>query len=103
MKKENHFEMREYAIDMLGEEEESCVQGERRPYPLYPSKSGLSPIFLRDIILRYICDFSGNFDIFLKKYCFLLPTVKINLNILRCCRIKLLLNRNYFSDAANRV
>lgn len=62
MRIKDHYEMREYTIDMLEEEEESCTHGEARPYPLYPSKGGLKPSFLRDIISRYAaCKLHGVF------------------------------------------
>ena len=54
MRMENHYEIREYNIDMLEEEEEQHAHVERRPYPLYPSKAGLKPDFLRDIISRLL-------------------------------------------------
>lgn len=51
MRSKGHYEMREYSIDMLEEEEEHHAQLERRPYPLYPSKAGLKQSF-RDVISR---------------------------------------------------
>lgn len=62
MHKEDHYEMREYNIDMLEEEEEQHAHVERRPYPLYPSKAGLKPEFLRDIILRASKILTTNID-----------------------------------------
>ena len=52
MKLKNHYEMREYNIDILEDEEEKHAHLECRPYPLYPSKAGLKPTYFRDIILR---------------------------------------------------
>ncbi|KAL0463478.1 UNVERIFIED_CONTAM: ATP-dependent DNA helicaseRECG, chloroplastic [Sesamum latifolium] len=52
MRGKDHFEMREYNIDMLNGEDDSCVYPKGRPYPIYPSKKGLNPEFLRDIISR---------------------------------------------------
>lgn len=52
MKLKNHYEMREYNIDILEDEEEKHAHLECRPYPLYPSKAGLKPDFFRDIIVR---------------------------------------------------
>ncbi|CAA6661239.1 unnamed protein product [Spirodela intermedia] len=49
---EDHYEMREYSIDILDEDGGSNPHAERRPYPLYPAKAGLKPGFLRDIISR---------------------------------------------------
>lgn len=51
---EDHYEMREYSIDILDEDGGSNPHAERRPYPLYPAKAGLKPGFLRDIISRYL-------------------------------------------------
>lgn len=48
----DHFEIREYNIDRLEGAEERHAHVERRPYPVYPSKAGLKPSFLRDIIAR---------------------------------------------------
>ena len=50
---EGHYEMREYSIDIIDEETGCDSQTERRPYPLYPAKAGLTPGFLRDTISRY--------------------------------------------------
>lgn len=52
MRAADHFEMREYSIDRLEEAEEKDAHVEKRPYPLYPSKAGLKPSFLRDVISR---------------------------------------------------
>lgn len=49
----NHFEMREYNIDLVNEESNSCVFATGRPYPIYPSKKGLSPESIRDYISRF--------------------------------------------------
>ncbi|KAK4409698.1 ATP-dependent DNA helicaseRECG, chloroplastic [Sesamum angolense] len=52
MRGKDHFEMREYNIDVLKGEDDSCVYPKGRPYPIYPSKKGLNPEFLRDIVSR---------------------------------------------------
>uniref|UniRef100_A0A1D1XT19 ATP-dependent DNA helicase recG n=1 Tax=Anthurium amnicola TaxID=1678845 RepID=A0A1D1XT19_9ARAE len=52
LQSEGHYEMREYTIDMLDEEEQMHAHIERRPYPIYPSKAGLKPGFIRDTIIR---------------------------------------------------
>ncbi|KAK4484164.1 hypothetical protein RD792_011385 [Penstemon davidsonii] len=52
MRSKDHFEMREYNIDVLKDEGDSNVHAKGRPYPIYPSKKGLNPAFLRDIISR---------------------------------------------------
>ncbi|GER48785.1 ATP-dependent DNA helicase family protein [Striga asiatica] len=48
----DHFEMREFTIDVVTDKDDSCVLATGRPYPIYPSKKGLNPEFLRDIISR---------------------------------------------------
>ncbi|KAL3830796.1 hypothetical protein ACJIZ3_019598 [Penstemon smallii] len=52
MRSKDHFEMREYNIDVLKDEGDSNVHAKGRPYPIYPSRKGLNPEFLRDIISR---------------------------------------------------
>ncbi|KAL6011028.1 hypothetical protein ACLOJK_001472 [Asimina triloba] len=52
MKQKDHYEMREYTIDMLESGESFHIHGEGRPYPLYPAKGGQNPSFLRDTISR---------------------------------------------------
>lgn len=61
MRQENHYEMKEYTIDNL-EKDQPHAYAERRPYPLYPSKSGMDPSFLRDIISRAVKLLSTNID-----------------------------------------
>lgn len=51
MRCEDHYEMREYNIDVVKEEKHKA-QVDKRPYPLYPSKAGLKPSFLKDTISR---------------------------------------------------
>jgi ATP-dependent DNA helicase RecG len=53
LRAEDHFEMREYNIDVLKDEEESSHRAQGRPYPIYPSKGGLNPKFLSDVISRF--------------------------------------------------
>ncbi|XP_077253718.1 DEAD/DEAH box RNA helicase family protein [Tasmannia lanceolata] len=62
MRMKEHYEMTEYTIDTLEKEEESCAQGKGRPYPLYPSKGGLNPSYLRDIISRALHVLSAIID-----------------------------------------
>ncbi|CAK7326733.1 unnamed protein product [Dovyalis caffra] len=52
--KNDHYEIREYNIDVLKDEEDSSLIAEGRPYPIYPSKGGLNPDFLRDTISRVV-------------------------------------------------
>jgi hypothetical protein len=51
--KGDHYEIREYNIDVLEDREDSSSIVEGRPYPIYPSKGGLNPDFLRDTISRF--------------------------------------------------
>ncbi|XP_019167643.1 PREDICTED: ATP-dependent DNA helicase homolog RECG, chloroplastic isoform X2 [Ipomoea nil] len=64
MHTKDHYEMKEYNMDVLQAEEDShshiCV--ERRPYPIYPSKGGLKPNFLREIISRAMKFLPVNID-----------------------------------------
>ncbi|KAI9387032.1 hypothetical protein POPTR_010G112500v4 [Populus trichocarpa] len=52
--KGDHYEIREYNIDVLEDREDSSSIVEGRPYPIYPSKGGLNPDFLRDTISRAV-------------------------------------------------
>lgn len=52
LSRKDHFEMREYNIDVLKDEGDSCIYAKERPYPIYPSKKGVNPEFLRNIISR---------------------------------------------------
>ncbi|KAM4097339.1 hypothetical protein ACJW30_08G174000 [Castanea mollissima] len=62
MRSEGHFEMREYNIDVLQEEQDSSSRAKGRPYPIYPSKGGINPIFLRDTIARALQALPVNID-----------------------------------------
>nr|POE92303.1 atp-dependent dna helicase like recg, chloroplastic [Quercus suber] len=62
MRSEGHFEMREYNIDVIQEEQDSSFQAKGRPYPIYPSKGGINPIFLRDTIARALQALPVNID-----------------------------------------
>ncbi|XP_075636351.1 ATP-dependent DNA helicase homolog RECG1, chloroplastic/mitochondrial isoform X5 [Castanea sativa] len=62
MRSEGHFEMREYNIDVLQEEQDSSFRAKGRPYPIYPSKGGINPIFLRDTIARALQALPVNID-----------------------------------------
>lgn len=54
MPAKGHYEMREYNIDVLKDENEVSFHAKGRPYPIYPSKGGLDPNVLRDIIARSV-------------------------------------------------
>ncbi|CAK9324053.1 unnamed protein product [Citrullus colocynthis] len=62
MQSEDHYEMREYNIDVLQDEKDVSFYAKERPYPIYPSKRGLNPTFLRDIIARGIDALPINVD-----------------------------------------
>uniref|UniRef100_A0A0E0CQI7 Helicase C-terminal domain-containing protein n=1 Tax=Oryza meridionalis TaxID=40149 RepID=A0A0E0CQI7_9ORYZ len=48
----DHYDLREYTIDMLEEEEQQYTLLDRKPYPIYPSKAGLKPSLLSLSISR---------------------------------------------------
>ncbi|XP_038892968.1 ATP-dependent DNA helicase homolog RECG, chloroplastic isoform X2 [Benincasa hispida] len=62
MQSEDHYEMREYIIDVLQDKKDVSFYAKERPYPIYPSKKGLKPTFLRDIITRGIDALPNNVD-----------------------------------------
>ncbi|ONI31679.1 hypothetical protein PRUPE_1G325100 [Prunus persica] len=62
MPSKDHYEMREYNIDVLKDENEASFHAKGRPYPIYPSKGGLNPNFLRDIIERVVQVLPVNVD-----------------------------------------
>ncbi|KAL3654483.1 hypothetical protein CASFOL_004164 [Castilleja foliolosa] len=62
MRNKDHFEMREYNIDVVKDKDESNVFARGGPYPIYPSKKGLNPEFLRDIISRALKTLPDDFD-----------------------------------------
>ncbi|GAB4840403.1 hypothetical protein Ancab_021171 [Ancistrocladus abbreviatus] len=62
MPSENHYEMREYRLDVIQDEHDSSVCVKERPYPIYPSKSGIKPDFFVDIITRALRLLPANID-----------------------------------------
>lgn len=54
MRSNNHYEMREYNIDVLKDEDDLSLRAKGRPYPIYPSKGGLNASLLRDTIARFV-------------------------------------------------
>ncbi|RDX63390.1 ATP-dependent DNA helicase-like RECG, chloroplastic, partial [Mucuna pruriens] len=62
MRAKGHYEMREYNIDVLEDGKDLSFCAKERPYPIYPSKGGLNPIFLRDIIARALQALPVNVD-----------------------------------------
>ncbi|XP_019461520.1 PREDICTED: ATP-dependent DNA helicase homolog RECG, chloroplastic isoform X2 [Lupinus angustifolius] len=62
MRSRDHYEMREYNIDVLEDGKDLSFCARERPYPIYPSKGGLKPLFLRDIIARALQALPVNVD-----------------------------------------
>ncbi|CAI9095975.1 OLC1v1032026C1 [Oldenlandia corymbosa var. corymbosa] len=62
MRTKDHYEMREYTLDILQDEGDSAAFGKEKLYPIYPSKGGLKPNFLRDIISRGLQSLPGYDD-----------------------------------------
>ncbi|KAH9794765.1 ATP-dependent DNA helicase [Citrus sinensis] len=62
MRSNNHYEMREYNIDVLKDEDDLSLRAKGRPYPIYPSKGGLNASLLRDTIARALQALPANFD-----------------------------------------
>ncbi|KAG9136427.1 hypothetical protein Leryth_023357 [Lithospermum erythrorhizon] len=62
MSAEDHYEMREYHIDTLQDEEDSSICAEGKLYPIHPSKGALRAGILRDVISRALKMFPVNFD-----------------------------------------
>lgn len=52
MPTKDHYEIREFNIDVLEDGKDLSLCAKERPYCIYPSKGGLNPTFLRDIIAR---------------------------------------------------
>lgn len=50
----DHYEMREYNIDVLEDGKDLSLCAKERPYCIYPAKGGLNATFLRDIIARFV-------------------------------------------------
>ncbi|XP_043693971.1 ATP-dependent DNA helicase homolog RECG, chloroplastic isoform X2 [Telopea speciosissima] len=69
MPKKDHYEMREYNIDVLEDEKKPDIHGDVRPYPLYPSKGGMNPALVRDIISRALQSLSTDIDPLPKDIC----------------------------------
>lgn len=54
MRTEYHYEIREYNLDLIQDDGDESTCAEGRPYPIYPSKGGLNPKLLGDIIARFL-------------------------------------------------
>ncbi|XP_010657389.1 ATP-dependent DNA helicase homolog RECG, chloroplastic isoform X3 [Vitis vinifera] len=62
MRTKDHYEMREYNLDLIEDDQDSSVCPKGRPYSIYPSKGGLNSNFLRDIISRALHSLPVNID-----------------------------------------
>ncbi|KAJ9708397.1 hypothetical protein PVL29_000441 [Vitis rotundifolia] len=62
MRTKDHYEMREYNLDLIEDDQDSSVCPNGRPYSIYPSKGGLNSNFLRDIISRALHSLPVNID-----------------------------------------
>ncbi|XP_048502084.1 ATP-dependent DNA helicase homolog RECG, chloroplastic isoform X2 [Beta vulgaris subsp. vulgaris] len=60
--KEDHYEMKEYSLDLIENEDDPSVPMNGRPYPIYPSKGSLKPQFFRDIMTRALQSLHSNID-----------------------------------------
>lgn len=69
MRAKNHYEMREYTIDMLEDGKDLSFCAKQRPYPIYPSKGGLNPDFLRNFIARFVHQNSGYINLQDTNFC----------------------------------
>ncbi|XP_031401073.1 ATP-dependent DNA helicase homolog RECG, chloroplastic isoform X2 [Punica granatum] len=58
----DHYEMREYHIDVLEDDQVSSVCTEERPYPIYPSKGGLPPTTISAAITSALQALTVNVD-----------------------------------------
>jgi len=54
MSTKDHYELREFNIDVLEDRKDLSLCAKERSYCIYPSKGGLNPTFLRDIIARFV-------------------------------------------------
>ncbi|KAL5761069.1 hypothetical protein ACOSQ2_019907 [Xanthoceras sorbifolium] len=62
MRTKDHYEMREYNIDVLKGEDDVSLRAKGRPYPIYPSKGGLNPNLIGNTITRALQLLPVNFD-----------------------------------------
>ncbi|KAJ3685254.1 hypothetical protein LUZ61_014418 [Rhynchospora tenuis] len=62
MTTENHYEIAQFNIDMLEKEEEKYAHLERKPCPVYPSKNGLKPNTIGDVISRALKALNNEID-----------------------------------------
>ncbi|KAK1577879.1 hypothetical protein Q3G72_025617 [Acer saccharum] len=62
MRTKDHYEMREYNIDVLKDEDDVSLRAKGRPYSIYPSKGGLNPNLIGNTIARALQLLPVNFD-----------------------------------------
>ncbi|TXG57202.1 hypothetical protein EZV62_018515 [Acer yangbiense] len=62
MHTKDHYEMREYNIDVLKDEDDVSLRAKGRPYSIYPSKGGLNPNLIGNTIARALQLLPVNFD-----------------------------------------
>lgn len=53
MRTKDHYEMREYNISVLKDEDDASLRARSRPYPIYPSKGSLNSNLIADTIARF--------------------------------------------------
>ncbi|CAM8879642.1 unnamed protein product [Rhodiola kirilowii] len=58
----DHYEMREYNLDVLEDEQDLSLRAEGRPYPIYPSKGSINSNQMRDIIWRLVQELPAKID-----------------------------------------
>uniref|UniRef100_A0A7N0UCN8 DNA 3'-5' helicase n=1 Tax=Kalanchoe fedtschenkoi TaxID=63787 RepID=A0A7N0UCN8_KALFE len=58
----DHYEIREYSLDVLDGEHDLSLRTEGRPHPIYPSKGSLNSNHMRDIIWRSVQELPVNID-----------------------------------------
>ncbi|XP_057970824.1 ATP-dependent DNA helicase homolog RECG, chloroplastic isoform X2 [Malania oleifera] len=62
MNMKDHYEIREYNLDVIEDGRNSSVCAKERLYPIYPSKRGVKPNFLQDMISRVLQALPINVD-----------------------------------------
>ncbi|XP_071702127.1 ATP-dependent DNA helicase homolog RECG1, chloroplastic/mitochondrial [Rutidosis leptorrhynchoides] len=62
MRTKDHYEMREYSLDLIRDDDDESACAEGRPYPIYPSKGGLNPKLLGNTIARVLDSLPSDID-----------------------------------------
>lgn len=61
--------MTQYNIDVLEKEQERDALLEKKPYPVYSSKAGLKPNYIREVISRLVpLDILFNLKVYLRSF-----------------------------------